>query len=54
MSTNDQSAATGLDNELAVYTAGLLAAAVAGYGAIYFLVRYLRNRRDAGPAVDAA
>lgn len=35
-------AATGLDNELAVYVAGLLSAALVGYAAIYFLVRFLR------------
>ena len=38
----ESASATGLDNELAVYAAGLLSAAIVGYGAIYSLVRYLR------------
>jgi undecaprenyl-diphosphatase len=37
-----ENTATGLDNEVAVYAAGLTAAAVVGYAAIHFLVRYLR------------
>jgi undecaprenyl-diphosphatase len=35
-------ATSGLENEYAVYGAGLVTAAVVGYAAIYFLVRYLR------------
>jgi undecaprenyl-diphosphatase len=34
---------SGLENEFLVYAAGLLTAAVVGYAAIYFLVRYLRS-----------
>ena len=37
-----ENAASGLENEYAVYITGLVTAAVVGYGAIYFLVRYLR------------
>jgi undecaprenyl-diphosphatase len=33
---------SGLENEYLVYAAGLITAAVVGYAAIYFLVRYLR------------
>jgi undecaprenyl-diphosphatase len=35
-------ATSGLENEYVVYGAGLVTAAVVGYAAIYFLVRYLR------------
>ena len=37
-----ENAATRLENEYAVYAAGLVTAAFVGYAAIYFLVRYLR------------
>jgi len=38
-------AATGLENEYLVYGAGLVTAAVVGYAAIAFLVRYLRSNK---------
>jgi undecaprenyl-diphosphatase len=38
-----QSTSSGLDNEIAVYAAGLVTAAIVGYAAIAFLVRYLRT-----------
>jgi undecaprenyl-diphosphatase len=34
---------SGLENEFLVYLSGLLTAAIVGYSAIYFLVRYLRS-----------
>jgi undecaprenyl-diphosphatase len=38
-----EAGSTGLDNEYLVYGAGLITAALVGYAAIYFLVRYLRT-----------